>query len=50
MELHRLHDTRVSKNFEKILLSPRRNELISVIEKLTKTKIIVKDNNVIIIW
>jgi hypothetical protein len=50
MELRELKDYKISKGFEKILSLENREGHLQIIEKLTRTKIIVKNNIVLIIW
>ena len=39
-----------TKGFDKILSSENREGYLQIIQKLTRTKLIVKDNKVLIIW
>ena len=51
MEFSKLHNFKIENNFNKLLLLEDRDAYIKVIEKLTRTKIVIKDNNqVFIIW
>ena len=50
MELQELKDYKISKGFDKILSLKNREGYLQIIEKLTRTKLIVKDNKVLIIW
>jgi hypothetical protein len=50
MELQEIVDYKISKGFDKILSSENREGYLQIIEKLTRTKLITKDNKVLIIW
>ena len=50
MEFGILNDYKITKGFDKILSLENREGYLKVIEKLTKTKLIVKDNKVFIIF
>lgn len=50
MEFGILNDYKITKGFDKILSLENREGYLKVIEKLTKTKLIVKDNKVLIIF
>ena len=50
MELQELKDYKISKGFDKILSSENREGYLQIIQKLTRTKLIVKDSKVLIIW
>ena len=50
MEFEILNDYKITKGFDKILSLENREGYLKVIEKLTKTKLIVKDNKVLIIF
>jgi len=45
-----MRNTQLEIAFSKLLSSKDREGLIQIIEKLTKTKIIIKDNSIFIIW
>ena len=50
MELQEINNYKVAKGFEKVLSSENREGYLQIIQKLTRTKLIVKDNKVLIIW
>ena len=50
MEFGILKDYKITKGFDKILSLENKEGYLKVIEKLTKTKLIVKDNKVLIIF
>ena len=50
MNLSVVNNHKITKGFDKILSSKNREGYLQIIEKLTKTKVIVKDNNVILIF
>ena len=50
MELQEIVDYKVTKGFSKILSLENREGYLQIIEKLTRTKLIVKDNKVLIVW
>jgi hypothetical protein len=50
MEFQILNDYKITKGFDKLLSLKERDGYLQVIEKLTKTKLIVKDNKVLIIF
>ena len=50
MELEKIIDYKMTKGFDKILSSENREGYLQIIQKLTRTKLIVKDNKVLIIW
>jgi hypothetical protein len=50
MEFKELNDYKITKGFNKILSSENREGYLQIIQKLTRTKLIVKDDKVLIIW
>jgi rRNA processing protein Krr1/Pno1 len=50
MELQEIHDYKITKGFDKILSLENKEGYLQIIQKLTRTKLIVKDNKVLIIW
>ena len=50
MEFKILNDYKITNGFDKILSLENREGYLKVIEKLTKTKLIVKDNKVLIVF
>jgi rRNA processing protein Krr1/Pno1 len=50
MEFEALNNHKITKGFDKILSSENREGYLQIIQKLTRTKLIVKDNKVLIIW
>ena len=50
MEFEALNDYKITKGFDKILSSENKEGYLQIIQKLTRTKLIVKDNKVLIIW
>jgi hypothetical protein len=50
MEFHRIHNTKLEIGFNKILEMKGNKAIIDIVEKLTKTKIIIKEKNIFIIW
>ena len=50
MELQEIVNYKISKGFDKILSLENREGYLQIIQKLTRTKLIVKDNKVLIIW
>ena len=50
MEFETLNNHKITKGFDKILSLENREGYLQIIQKLTRTKLIVKDNKVLIIW
>ncbi len=50
MEFYKIGNTKLELGFRKLLQMSDRKARIEGIEKLTKTKIIIENNNVFIIW
>jgi len=50
MELQEIINYKITKGFDKILSSENKEGYLQIIQKLTRTKLIVKNNKVLIIW
>ena len=50
MKFEKLNNHKITKGFDKILSLENKEGYLQIIQKLTRTKLIVKDNKVLIIW
>ena len=50
MEFEKLNNHKITKGFDKILSLENKEGYLQIIQKLTRTKLIVKDNKVLIVW
>jgi hypothetical protein len=50
MKFEKLNNHKITKGFDKILSSENKEGYLQIIQKLTRTKLIVKDNKVLIVW
>jgi hypothetical protein len=50
MKFEKLNNHKITKGFDKILSLENKEGYLQIIQKLTRTKLIVKDNKVLIVW